>query len=69
MRASVNDGTLYMPTATAMPPGIRACQRVPAVRVRSAVVAANSTADPIAHSRAMGGSPLPVTRRAVKIQT
>src|ERR1041384_2387847 len=49
--ARVKDGTLYMPTATAMPPGIRACQRLLFVEVvRIAVVMANSRADTIAHS-------------------
>lgn len=69
--ASVKDGTLYMPTATAIPPGISACQRLleAAVCVRTAVVTAKSTAAPRAHSLAMGGRPWPVTRRAVKIQT
>jgi hypothetical protein len=37
--------------------------------MRSAVVAAKSAAAPMAHSLAMGGSPLPVTSLAVKIQT
>ena len=69
VRASVNEGTLYMPTATAMPPGISGCQRFPDVWVFTAVVMAKRTAAPSAHSLAIGGSPLPVTRRAVKIQT
>ncbi len=69
VRASVKDGTLYMPTATAIPPGINACQCLLVAEMRNAVVAANSTADPMAHSFARGGSPWPVTSLAVKIQT
>lgn len=52
-----------------MPPGISACHFFPAATIRTAVVTANSAAAPMAHSRAIGGKPSPVTRRAVKIHT
>jgi hypothetical protein len=60
----------YIPTATAMPPGIHACQRLLGCSlIRTMVKIANNTAEPKAHSRAMGGNPLPVTSLAVNIHT
>jgi hypothetical protein len=58
-----------LPTAKAIPPGIKACQRFPSPTIRATVIATNNAAPPVAHSRAIGGKPLPVTKRAVKIQT
>lgn len=68
-RASVNEGTLYMPTATAMPPGIQERHGLPTDRVRARVVTAKRTPAPVAHSLAISGKPCPVTSLAVKIQT
>ena len=69
VRASVNDGVLYMPTATAIPPGIHACQRRPCPAARAPVRAANTSPAPSAHCHAISGRPCPVTSRAVKIHT
>lgn len=57
------------PTATAIPPGIAGRQAISAVSILAMVVTENRTPEPTAHCLAMGGSPLPVTSRAVKIQT
>jgi hypothetical protein len=68
-RARVNDGTLYMPTATAIPPGMRVLHGFPLVIILATVVSVKIKAAPEAHSFDMGGRPFPVTSRAVKIQT
>lgn len=67
--ANVKLGTLYIPTATAIPPGTHACHHLPCPRTRSAVSKVKRIPAPRAHCQAMGGRPLPVTRRAVNIQT
>jgi hypothetical protein len=74
--AIVNDGVLYIPTATAIPPGIQSAIALlrsddPELfsQMRTAVVMAKSTAAPAAHAGTLGGRPWPVTRRAVYTQT
>ncbi len=67
--ASVNDGTLYMPTATAIPPGTQSTHPLPLPLILRAVRPQKSSPAPRAHCHAIAGRPLPVTSRAVKIQT
>lgn len=52
-----------------MPPGTHDRQGLPTATVLVTVVTANRITAPIAHSRAIGGSPWPVTNLAVKIHT
>jgi hypothetical protein len=67
----MNDGALYMPTATATPPGIQVANvfadELPLElrKMRRMVVMAKSKAAPAAHSGTLSGRPWPVTRRAV----
>jgi len=83
--AKVKEGVLYIPkvlglaaksytkisipTATAIPPGINRLHDLPIEMLLARVVTANASPIHVAHSRAMGGRPFPVTSLAVYIHT
>jgi len=69
VRLKVKEGVLYMPMATAMPPGTSGHHRLLAAYILTAVRAPNRRPKPMANSLASLGRPFPVTSLAVNIHT